>query len=294
MAFKTIDQLTDGGNIQNNDAIPIARNGEDYRVNVSNVLTKIDNLETLAGKNKGTFATLTELQTMYPTPSQEWYAYVTETTSQWRVNIGNIWYDTEQNIQVALNNKVDKVTGKQLSTEDYTAAEKNKLSNIQAGAGVNMQPDWNQTNNSLDDYIKNKPAIPDISTKQNINDNNLNTISKTVPGAINEINNQINSIGTIVTTAETASADNDFVLYSGISGKIIKKTTQAGFKTLLGLVKGDVGLANVANVDTTNASNISTGTLPDIRLSTNIVTANSTNTLTNKNLSDSLKYFYNF
>ena len=150
-----------------------------------------------------------------------------------------------------------------------------------------MQPDWNQTNNSLDDYIKNKPAIPDISTKQNINDNNLNTISKTVPGAINEINNQINSIGTIVTTAETASADNDFVLYSGISGKIIKKTTQAGFKTLLGLVKGDVGLANVANVDTTNASNISTGTLPDIRLSTNIVTANSTNTLTNKNLSDS-------
>lgn len=33
--------------------------------------------------------------------------------------------------------KVDKVTGKQLSTEDYTAAEKTKLAGIEAGAEVN-------------------------------------------------------------------------------------------------------------------------------------------------------------
>lgn len=37
----------------------------------------------------------------------------------------------------ALNDKVDKVSGKGLSSEDYTTAEKNKLSGIQAGAQVN-------------------------------------------------------------------------------------------------------------------------------------------------------------
>jgi hypothetical protein len=39
--------------------------------------------------------------------------------------------------QAALNAKVDKVTGKQLSTEDYTTAEKSKLAGIESGAQVN-------------------------------------------------------------------------------------------------------------------------------------------------------------
>lgn len=39
--------------------------------------------------------------------------------------------------QTALNNKVDKITGKGLSTEDYTTAEKNKLAGIDTGAQVN-------------------------------------------------------------------------------------------------------------------------------------------------------------
>lgn len=58
----------------------------------------------------------------------------------------------------AVTNKVDKVSGKQLSTNDYTTAEKNKLSGIAAGAEVNVQADWNQTDTAADDYIKNRPA----------------------------------------------------------------------------------------------------------------------------------------
>jgi len=53
--------------------------------------------------------------------------------------------------------KVDKVVGKDLSTNDYTNAEKSKLAGIAAGAEVNVQADWNQNDNTQDDYIKNKP-----------------------------------------------------------------------------------------------------------------------------------------
>lgn len=51
-------------------------------------------------------------------------------------------------------NKVDKVPGKGLSANDYTAADKSKLSGIAAGAEVNVQPDWNVTDSASDAYIK--------------------------------------------------------------------------------------------------------------------------------------------
>ena len=41
-------------------------------------------------------------------------------------------------VNAELNKKVDKVVGKQLSTEDYTTTEKTKLSGIAAGAQVNV------------------------------------------------------------------------------------------------------------------------------------------------------------
>lgn len=49
---------------------------------------------------------------------------------------GLIYYHSK--VKALLNNKVDKVSGKGLSTNDYTTAEKNKLSGIAAGAEVNQ------------------------------------------------------------------------------------------------------------------------------------------------------------
>ena len=60
----------------------------------------------------------------------------------------------------ALSDKVDKVTGKGLSTNDYTDAEQTKLSGIASGAEVNVQSDWNVTDDTSDAFIKNKPTIP--------------------------------------------------------------------------------------------------------------------------------------
>jgi hypothetical protein len=67
--------------------------------------------------------------------------------------------------QTALDSKVDKVTGKGLSTNDYTTTEKDKLAGIQAGAEVNVNADWDAT--SGDAQILNKPTIPDVSGKLN-------------------------------------------------------------------------------------------------------------------------------
>ena len=64
---------------------------------------------------------------------------------------------TQAEVNNALSGKVDKETGKGLSSNDYTDAEKTKLSGIAAGAEVNVQSDWQQSDNTKDDYIKNKP-----------------------------------------------------------------------------------------------------------------------------------------
>lgn len=63
-----------------------------------------------------------------------------------------------QIIKSALTGKVDKVSGKGLSTNDYTTAEKTKLDGIAAGAEVNVQADWSETGTGSDAYIKNKPT----------------------------------------------------------------------------------------------------------------------------------------
>ena len=64
---------------------------------------------------------------------------------------------TQAEINNSLSGKADKETGKGLSSNDYTDAEKTKLSGIAAGAEVNVQSDWQQSDNTKDDYIKNKP-----------------------------------------------------------------------------------------------------------------------------------------
>ena len=60
-------------------------------------------------------------------------------------------------IPSGLAGKVDKISGKELSSNDYTDDEKDKLTGIAAGAEVNVQADWKETDPTSDAYIKNKP-----------------------------------------------------------------------------------------------------------------------------------------
>lgn len=82
-----------------------------------------------------------------------------------------------------------KVNTSDLATETtnglMSSTDKAKLNGIASGANVNVQSDWNQTDTSKDDFIKNKPTIP----------TQLSDLSGTLP---------ISQGGTGATTAEEA------------------------------------------------------------------------------------------
>lgn len=51
-----------------------------------------------------------------------------------------------------------------------SASDKSKLNGIESGAEVNVQSDWNQSNSSADDYIKNKPSLATVATTGDYDD----------------------------------------------------------------------------------------------------------------------------
>jgi hypothetical protein len=73
------------------------------------------------------------------------------TVTKAQVGLGNVDNTSDVNKpvstaqQTALNNKVDKVSGKGLSTNDYTTAEKTKLSGIETGANKYVLPSASST-----------------------------------------------------------------------------------------------------------------------------------------------------
>ncbi|WP_407447875.1 hypothetical protein [Fibrobacter sp.] len=123
-------------------------------------------------------------------------------------------------IDTALQGKVDKETGKGLSTNDFTTAEKNKLAGIASGAEVNVQSDWNQVTTTADDYIKNKPQnlVQDASYVHT--DNNYTTADKDkVASAVQPDNAGLTDYYEIeVTTSTGGVVDND--TYAAISASI--------------------------------------------------------------------------
>lgn len=87
-----------------------------------------------------------------------------------------------------LNNKVDKVSGKGLSTNDYTNEEKSKLAGIEAGAEVNAISGIS---------VNGAAQTPDEETK---------VVDITVPTKLSQLTND----GNFVTDADYTHTDNNF------------------------------------------------------------------------------------
>ena len=89
--------------------------------------------------------------------------------------LAHLWQRIKLLVTNNVSNKVDKVSGKGLSTNDYTNAEKTKLAGIAEGAQKNVQPDWALT--SGDGAIKNKPTIP-TKVSQLTNDRQFQNVTE--------------------------------------------------------------------------------------------------------------------
>lgn len=87
---------------------------------------------------------------------------------------------------------------------NFTTTLKDKLDGIAAGAEVNVQANWTQTNTSADDYIKNKPTLATVATSGSYNDL---TNKPTIP-TINNGTLTIQKNGTSVATFTANQAGN--------------------------------------------------------------------------------------
>lgn len=145
--------------------------------------------------------------------------------------------DAEQSASEALsavNNKVDKVTGKGLSTNDLTnelktaydgAATHAGSSHAPADAQKNVQPDWNQANNAADDFIKNKPATDDTYFIR------LGTSAASIKSKLDQFSNKI---GAVKFEPGEYIIDQDIFIYNSrglnidFNGAVFKSTNANG------------------------------------------------------------------
>lgn len=134
-----------------------------------------------------------------------------------------------------LNGKVDKVEGSSLMTSEQAS----KLAGIQAGAEVNVQANWNQTDSSADDYIKNKPEIPNMTnyyTKTETNSEITSAIgaldvattatSGSYIKSISETDGKISAVAETLSTTPTSASEKPITsgaVYTALADKLENK-----------------------------------------------------------------------
>jgi len=88
------------------------------------------------------------------------------------VNVQSDWAEADSNSDKFIKNKPNNLVqdASYVHTDNnFTDALKDKLDGVEVGAEVNIQSDWNQTNDTKADFIKNKPTIPDAQVNSDWN-----------------------------------------------------------------------------------------------------------------------------
>lgn len=153
-------------------------------------------------------------------------------------------------ITESINSKVDKVEGKELSSNDFTDAYKTKLDGIAAGAEVNVNADWNAVEG--DAQILNKPTLATVATSGQYSDlTGIPSLSNVATsGSYNDLSNK----PTIITSDEVDQKINTVV------GSVYRvKGTVANYNAL---PTTNVVVGDVYNLEDTGANYVATSTTP--------------------------------
>lgn len=201
---------------------------------------------------------------------------------------------------------VQPETGKGLSTNDYTTAEKTKLAGIAEGAEVNVQSNWTQTTTTADDYIKNKPTLGTAAAKNATDTYNATgtdvTTGKAVAAALATLPEPMVFKGSLgaggtITTLPTASSSNKGYVY-----KVITAGTYASQSAKVGdifisdgsawvlIPSGDEPSGTVTNVAVANGGGLTVSGSPIT--SSGTITVGHSNSVTAKTSSSVKKFTY--
>lgn len=150
--------------------------------------------------------------------------------------------------QTALNNKVDKIPGKDLSSNDFTSAEKSKLAGVEAGAQVNQVPVDN-----LSTADANKPLSANQGRVLKGLVDTINTLLQSDDSSLDELQEIVNYIKLNRADLSALGIDNIAGLRSALDGKqplssVLTGTTAAFTSTLLTKLNGIAAGAQVNSV----------------------------------------------
>jgi hypothetical protein len=178
-----------------------------------------------------------------------------------RTDLDSLTIASIAGLQSALNNKVDAVSGKSLTDNNFTNALLSKLNGIEAGAEVNVATNLTQSRNASSYTVISSTGSN--TTLAAATESAAGVMTGADKAKLNDIdanaNNYVHPSNSFSMTALSGATVIDDINVDA-QGHI----TSVGTRNLS---KGNLGLGNVPNVDATNASNLDSGTLPSGRLS---------------------------
>lgn len=186
-------------------------------------------------------------------------------------------------LTAALAEKVDKVTGKGLSAEDFTTAFKTKLTGIEAGAQANVKPDWNAASGSAAEIL-NKPTITSVTVDSELSPSSQNAIANDVvtgkfsevaetfdriEDEVDELGDTVDSHGTRLDAIDDASTGALKTLETAVESKVpLVATKEGGVSTNATCalhVAGHSSVGATTSDGVTVQINIGTSSAPDLR-----------------------------
>jgi hypothetical protein len=225
----------------------------------------VDNSVIGGLKYQGTWNALTNTPTLSNGTSTNGYLYRVNVAGTQNFGAGNISFAIDDKVVYNPSNvwekwdtcdevaSVNTKTGAVVLNQDeildganykqYSSTEKTKLAGIQDGAEVNVQADYTQTDNTQDNFIKNKPTLGTVA-------------SKNVGTAIGNIQENGANLG----NSQTVETD--------ATGKYITVAKNDAYNKSFGTSAGTVAQGNDLRFSTNLSIDNKTGTTLDILSST--------------------------